>query len=480
MSFRTGLLFAAFYVLAAVVIALAVPLALTVERRASSDFETAVLGDAAILAARIADVVPQDASTTRPARRRAVARLVDESVGARTERVVVTDAAGRIVVDSAGLARAGVPYASSARPELQEALFRGVIDARRRFSESLGEELLLVTMPVVNEGRVVGAVRVSAGTADIAADVRASWLRLALLGVAVVAAGLVLAWLLARPLGRQIDRLGDAAARLGRGEHGARAPEEGPAELVALARSFNGMAASVTGTLESQREFVANASHQLRTPLTGIRLRLEAIAREGGSARAQAEKAEVELDRLSALVDDLLTLARTAESQPAGRAVDLSELAADAGTRWAERAAKAATRIDIAAAGEGVVWADRVDLEHVLDNLLDNALRYTPRGTSVRVETALRDGCVVLAVADAGPGIPPEDRTRIFERFYRGTNGRLAGSGTGLGLAIVDELTRRWGGSVTLAQGPGTRIEVSLPQLPILDRAVTETSLAAR
>jgi signal transduction histidine kinase len=326
---------------------------------------------------------------------------------------------------------------------------------------------------------VAGAVRVSAGTADIAADVRASWLALALLGVAVVAAGLVLAWLLARPLGRQIDRLGDAAARLGRGEHGARAPEEGPAELAELARSFNGMAASVTGTLESQREFVANASHQLRTPLTGIRLRLEAIAREGGSAGAQAEKAEAELDRLSALVDDLLTLARVSEPQPAGRAVDLSELVTDAAGRWAERGAKAGTRIEIAAEGEGVVWADRDDLEHVLDNLLDNALRYTPRGTPVRVETALRDGCVVLAVADAGPGIPSEDRARIFERFYRGANGRLAGSGTGLGLAIVDELTRRWGGSVTLAPGQGTRIEVSLPQLPILDRAVTETSLAA-
>ena len=119
------------------------------------------------------------------------------------------------------------------------------------------------------------------------------------------------------------------------------------------------------------------------------------------------------------------------------------------------------------------MWADRDDLNHVLDNLLDNALRYTPRGTSVRVETEVRDGCVVLAVADAGPGIPSEDRSRVFERFYRGANGRQAGSGTGLGLAIVDALARRWGGSVVLADGPGTRIEVSLPELPNLDRPLT-------
>ena len=101
------------------------------------------------------------------------------------------------------------------------------------------------------------------------------------------------------------------------------------------------------------------------------------------------------------------------------------------------------------------MWADRNDLDHVLDNLLENAVRYTPRGTHVRVETASRDGAVVLAVADSGPGIPPEDRPRIFERFYRGANGRLAGSGTGLGLAIVAALVGRWGGRVALADVPG-------------------------
>lgn len=479
MSFRTRLLLAAFYVLSAVVIALAVPLALAVERRATSDFETAVLGDAAILSARLGDLVPANAGRGSAAARRAIGRLVAESVGDRTRRIVVTDARGRIVLDSARLARVGVSYAGASRPELRQALFQGRIDTRRRYSASLGEELLLVTTPVVDEGRVVGAVRISAGTADIAAEVRESWLRLALLGVVVVASGLVLAWLLARPLVRQIDRLGEAARRLGRGEHGARAPEEGPAELQQLARSFNHMAASVTGSLESQREFVANASHQLRTPVTAIRLRLEAIAREGGSAAAQAEKAEDDLDRLNALVDDLLALARASAPQPSGGAVDVAELAAEAATRWAERAARAGTRIELGADGESTVWADRQDLSHVLDNLLDNAFRYTPRGTEVRVQTTGRDGCVVLAVSDSGPGIAPEDRARIFERFYRGANGRRAGPGTGLGLAIVDALVRRWGGSVELTEAPGTYIEISLPQLPNPDRTVVESTRSA-
>ena len=338
MTFRTRLLLAAFYVLTAVVIALAVPLGLTVEKRTSSDFETAVLGDAAVLAARVADLVPANA-----AERRAIRALVGESIGARTERVVVTDAAGRVVVDSAGLARAGVPYASAARPELREALFRGRIDTRRRFSDSLGEELLLVTMPVVDQGRVVGAVRVSAGTAGIAADVRESWLRLALLGLVVVGSGLVLAWLLARPLVRQIDSLGDAAVRLGRGEGGARAPEEGPAELAELARSFDDIAAGVERGCSSPS---AGSSRTRRTgsarSLTGLRLRLETVAR-GGRYDAERvrgrEPAEARTRRAwRRSSTGLLALAQTAEPQTDGGHRRRHGAAVDAASaRWAAR-----------------------------------------------------------------------------------------------------------------------------------------------
>jgi len=109
------------------------------------------------------------------------------------------------------------------------------------------------------------------------------------------------------------------------------------------------------------------------------------------------------------------------------------------------------------------VWAKREDLAQVLDNLIDNALRYSGFGAEVRVETGVRDGAAYLAVADTGPGISPEDRPRVFERFYRGANGRLAGGGTGLGLAIVEELVRRWGGEIKLVDGPSTRLEAVFP-----------------
>jgi two-component system, OmpR family, sensor kinase len=459
LSFRWRLVLAAFYVLTAVVLALVIPLALTVERRAESDFRSAVLGDAAVLAARVADLVPL--ASANPGGRAAdrVGELVDESARERAERTVVVDASGSVLADSDRRAIAGTPYATEERPELRAALFEGRIDTRKRSSETLGDELLLVTVPVVDRGRVAGAVRVSASTSEIREDVRESWLRLAALGAAVIAAGLVLAWLLAVPLSRQIRKLSEASTRLGRGELDARAPEEGPKELEALARSFNRMAASVGGNLEAQREFAANASHQLRTPLTGLRLRLEAIREEGGFAAEQAAKAEEDLSRLSTIVDDLLALARASSRDATAVPVDLGDLARDAAGRWRPTAAASGKRVELQTRGDPVAWADREDVTHVLDNLIDNAIRYAPAGSDVQVLAERRDGSAVLLVADTGPGIPPEDRARVFDRFYRGATGRQAGPGSGLGLAIVAALVERWGGDVRLLDGPGTRIE---------------------
>lgn len=466
MSFRTRLVLAAAYLLGAVVLALVIPLTLNVERRADSDFEAAVLGEAAILAARIADLVA--AADARPPARPPVrlAAIVRESTRTPERRVVVTDRAGRVLVDSAGIARRDSLYATLERPEFGTALFRGQIDSRRRFSDSLGEELLLVTIPVVDRERVVGAVRVSASRADIEAGIRASRLRLALIGLAVIAAGLALAWLLVAPLGRRVHRLAEASARLGRGELDARAPEQGPKELDVLARSFNQMATALTGNIEAQREFLANASHQLKTPLTGLRLRLEAIQEEGGWTGEQAAEAQAELDRLSTLVDDLLALARASSVEASSGSLDLADLAREAAARWREPAEASGKRLELEARAGAHVRGNREDLAHVLDNLIDNALRYAPPGTEVRLETDTRDGRASLTVADSGAGIPPQDRLHIFERFYRGANGRQAGPGTGLGLAIVAELVHRWDGDVRLLEGPGTRIQAAFPHFP--------------
>ena len=468
MSFRTRLVLAAAYLLTAVVLALEVPLALNVERRAASEFQSAVLGNAAILAARSADLVER-AGVDAPDRAQNLRRLdalVGETSRVGAERIVVTDVRGRVLADAASLAAPGTTYATPRRPEFGVALSQGRIDFRRRFSQSVGEELLLVTVPVVDEGRVVGAIRVSAPTGDVDARVRRSWTRLALIGLAVIAAGLVLAWLLAGTLSRPLDRLRAAASALGRGELDARAPDAGPKELRAVARSFNEMARALAANLAAQRDFLANASHQLRTPLTGLKLRLEALGEEGGRVGEQARKADAEADRLSALVDDLLELARASSVDATGRTVDLSGAARDAVARWTDPAQHAGKRVRITGDEPVVVWADAADVAHILDNLIENALRYCPEGTEVAVGTSREDGRARLIVSDTGPGIPPGDRERVFERFYRGSTGKEAGSGTGLGLAIVAELAGRWNGRVRLLDGPGTRIETSFPASP--------------
>lgn len=465
MSFRARLVLAAAYLVTAVVLALEIPLALNIQRRADSDFQSAVLGRAAILAARVSgDVADARSRTGAPVPARL--RVAVAGAPASDERVVVTDDRGRVLADSDGVARVRELYATAQRPEFSVALFDARVDFRRRFSETVGSELLLVTVPVVSADRVVGAVRVSASRQAVEASVHGSWLRLALIGLAVIVAALALAWALARSLARPLERLRETAARLGSGDLDARASTEGPKELSAVASSFNRMAEALAGNLRAQRDFVANASHQLRTPLTGLKLRLESIRAEGGPAGKSAAKAEAELDRLEALVGDLLELARASTSSGTAVSVDLADLASSAVDRWSGPAAEGRHEIALGASEPAQVFADPGDLAHVVDNLIENALKYAPPGTHVTVETAVSDGRATLVVADDGPGIPAEERTRVFERFYRGSTGRQSGPGTGLGLAIVAELVERWGGEVRLLDGPGTRIAATFDKPP--------------
>ena len=446
MSFRARLVLAAAYLLAAVVIALAVPLALSVDRRATSELESDVVANATVLSSRVSGLV-NDGEAER------LEEVIDGATVGDAARTVVVSDTGALLADTEGAAAVGTPFATAERPEFQAALGGG-IDVRRRHSDTLGEELLLVTVPVTNLDQTIGALRVSAPMGEVEASVRSSWLALALIGLAVVLAGLVLAWILAGSIARPVEKLRAAAGRLGRGDLDARVEPEGPQELDELGRSFNRMAGELSDNLAAQRDFVANASHQLRTPLTGIKLRLEAIRGEGGAAADEAAKAEAELDRLSLLVDDLLALARASSDHASPERVDLGDAVRSAGRRWAEPAATAGHDLVVAADGSGYAWAAPADVAHVLDNLIENAIRYSPSGSRIEVEVD-PDGFVV---SDTGPGIPPAERERIFERFYRGAEGRAAGPGTGLGLAIVAELAERWGGSVELLDGPGTRV----------------------
>lgn len=456
----------------AVVAALEIPLALSISGREKSQFENRLLINAALLASRINDDIPVPVRPARQVRADpAIQRLAADSAAAVAgARIVVVDQVGRVLTDTAGDAALGEAYMTEGRPEFASAINPpengGRVDIRERRSEDLGDDLVIVTAPIVHEQQAVGAVRVTASLGAVQSRVRRSLLALGLVGLLAILAGLAAAWFLATWLTRPVCRLEEAAVRFGQGDFDARADPQGPEEIATLATSFNRMAGAVSANILAQRDFLANASHQLRTPLTGIKLRLEAIRGEGGASAEQARKAEVEVDRLSALVDDLLELARVSSVDTEAEQVDLSDLASAAVDRWSGPAQRAGQRVVNGAAGPCRVVASVRDLEQVLDNLIENSIRYSPPGSAITVEAGARGRSFVLAVADDGPGIQAADRDRVFERFYRGSAGRQAGPGTGLGLAVVAELVRRWGGEVSLASSngsSGTRVEASFP-----------------
>jgi signal transduction histidine kinase len=470
-SLRVRLVLAAAYVLVVAVVALAIPLALKIQQGLKLQVEQALETNAVLIAARINDELPKAGTDPAmpPRPNQHIESIVGGAARATDTRVIVIDKLGRVVVDSDGLAEVGTVYATNKRPEFSAVFTEpaGQIDARHRPSETLREDLLLVTAPVVHNREVIGAVRMSEPTREVENKTRRSWIGLGLVSLMVILVGMAAAWFLASWLNRRVAHLEGTARRLELGDLDSRASTAGPRELSNLARSFNRMAEALTANIGAQRDFMANASHQLRTPLTGLRLRLEAIEQEGGFAAGEARKAQREIGRLSDLVDDLLTLAKASSVDNTGSRLDLAEEAMGAVDRWLGPVHLVGKQIIAYVDGPCPVWADPDDLGQVLDNLIENSLRYSSEGAQITVQTRNSShGCVVV-VSDTGPGIADEDRDHVFERFYRGSTGRRAGLGSGLGLAVVAELARRWNGEVRLTIGQGTSVEVSLPGMEL-------------
>jgi len=308
-------------------------------------------------------------------------------------------------------------------------------------------------------------VRVTQSVEALERRVRRDVLVLLGLGGIALVLGLVLAWLLAGSLARPLHALAHAARRVGRGELEARAAVTGSTEQREVAQAFNDMAERLGQVLVAQREFVANASHQLRTPLTGLRLRLEAASlhAEDAELRRDLSAAEHETERLAKLLGDLLTLAREGE-RPSGRAVSLRGALESAFGRWAAPAERVGKQLELTCGGEVEALASPDDVSVILDNLVENALAYGAAGTTVTLACGAHGDAVFLAVLDEGPGFGPGEEQRLFGRFVRGSS--TAGTpGTGLGLAIVEALARRWGGTAALSnrEHGGARVEVRLP-----------------
>ena len=460
MSLRARLLLAFTYVLVLVIVALEVPLALNLTKRVDAEIKSEAHSQTELLAA---------GASSRMNDERQLSRLVESAGQTLGGRVIVVDARGRVLADSAGQSTEGDDYGS--RPEIRRALSGHDIQGERH-SDVLNEDILFTAEPIAQNGRTVGAVRVTESVDAVNDEQRSDVIALIGVGILALLFGLVVAWLFAGSLAKPLRGLAATARRVAHGDLDARARVEGSAEQREVATAFNDMTSRVGSTLRGQREFVANASHQLRTPLTGLRLRLEAAALKSRDSDVEREltAAEHETERLARLLSELLTLAGGGE-RPAAQPLDVGEVIDAAFHRWDGPAQQSDHELRVEPGPPSVVAASTEDLAAILDNLTENALNYSPPGTAVTLTWESDGGSVRLAVLDEGPGLDPDESERVFQRFYRGSASRGA-TGTGLGLAVVEALAARWGGEVTLTNRPegGARADVRLQAVRALPR----------
>ncbi|MBI5309636.1 MAG: HAMP domain-containing protein [Actinobacteria bacterium] len=438
----TRLLLALAYVLVLAIVALEVPLAFNLRDRVDAE-----VGAQAGTATEAIAAVAGEPVAARSLKR--VALLVDLPAESARGRVVIVDEGGEVLADSANGYSVGANLAN--RPEVARALTGESVQFSRR-SDTLGTDLIATSAPIYDDGKLVGAVRV---TQDVKAQkeaVNRSIAGLTLVGLVVLVTGLVAGWFIARQIAQPLRRFEATARAVAEGDLEARAPIEGSDEQRSLARTFNEMTDRLSKSLRAQSRFVADASHQLRTPLTGLRLRLEeALAEaEDPAVRADIEKGIDEVDRLARTVEELLVLSQTGERDSRSESVDLGELVRRAGERWLPIAADAGHDLNVVVNGASSVTASPADLDRVLDALIENAVNYSAPGRGVELVIARGE----VTIRDYGPGLDGESPEELFERFHRGRAGAQR-SGTGLGLAIARELAARWGGEVELADAPG-------------------------
>lgn len=313
-------------------------------------------------------------------------------------------------------------------------------------------EVRYLAVPVRHGGATAGVFVVANFTEgerrEVEGVIRVS---LVLAGVLLLA-GTAAAWLVAGRILRPVRQLTDTARAITDTDLTGRIPVRGDDELAELARTFNAMLDRLAAAFATQRAFVDDAGHELRTPITIVRGHLELLGDDPDERRETVALVTDELDRMARIVDDLLVLAKAEQPDFARpRPVELSDLTTELLAK-ARALGDRTWRLDACAEGEARVDEQRV-AQAVL-NLARNAVEHTRPGEEVAIGSALADGSVRVWVRDGGPGVAPEDRERIFERFARGRE-RRASDGAGLGLSIVRAVADAHGGRVELDSRPG-------------------------
>lgn len=439
---------------ATVLLLLEVPLAVTFARREREALAGDVVRDATSLAALSEEV------TEHPGEHD-VANLARRFSAGVDGVVVLVDARGR-PVDASVAPGDGLPA------PLRHAL-AGALAGRAGAGRVAG--LAYAAQPVGSSDEIRGAVLV--GHRDAATERRIHQLWLALGIVALVALGVaaLLGDRLARWAIGPLRSLDERAAALGRGDLGVRADEgAGPPEVMDLAGTFNDMADRLEELVGAQRRFVADASHQLRSPLAALRLRLDALdVADPATAQADIDAAVAETVRLSRLIDGLLTLARAEGARPDRRPADVVAVVEGRRAAWSAYADEHGVdlRADVP---DHPVDVEMVDghLEQILDNLIDNAIEATPAGRAVTLVVRAGPVTTEVHVVDQGTGLSADEMGRAFDRFWQAGGQR---SGSGLGLPIAAQLARANGGGLALEAAPGGGVDAVVTLAPGRPRA---------
>ncbi|MFJ3098819.1 sensor histidine kinase [Streptomyces hydrogenans] len=378
--------------------------------------------------------------------------------------------------------RAGIFYrdnrAMAAAPEDWVVPYEG--EGRRAFNEALlgrrshdppqvwpwqPHARLTIASPVVRDGDVVAVVVTDSPTGELRARILRGWLVIfageaAAMLLAVGAAVRLTGWVL-----RPVRVLDGVTHDIATGRMNSRVAEAGgPPELRRLARSFNEMADHVEESLEQQRAFVADASHQLRNPLAALLLRIELLALELPEGNEEIASVRTEGKRLAQVLDDLLDLALAEHASADLRLTDVGALTAERVASWRPVADDKGVRL-VGECGAATGWADPVALSSALDAVVDNALKFTPAGERVTVQVLPGKGAVEVVVADLGPGLTDEELSRVGDRFWR--SGRHQNvKGSGLGLSIARVLLTATGGGISFAPNDphGLRVTVTVPR----------------
>jgi signal transduction histidine kinase len=443
-----------------VLVALVVPLGRVFAHQARDQLLQGIERDAMVVGSLSEEALEHG---TRPAGLDAMLARYNKNPGGR---IVVVDASGTDVLDSE--ASPNAPRQSfTNRPEIVQAL-AGQRAEGTRHSRTLNADLVFVAVPVASGGIVHGAVRITYPSRELDARVAANWRRLVLLAISALGTVVVVGFVVARGVTRPVRRLRMSALDVAAGKLDVQVPEaEGAPELRDLAHTFNEMTRQVRTLVDAQRAFVADASHQLRTPISVIRVRLDNLADDvPEGSRAAVDSVQHEVARLDRLVDGLLTIARTQGRVVSAQPVDVAAITRERGELWAPLGAEQHVAITVSAPATAVARAEPGATEQILDNLLANALEVAPPRSAIELRVDERAGGVELHVIDHGRGLTAEQRGSAFDRFWRSADAPPGGSG--LGLAIVRDLATRVGGTAELRAAPAGGVDavVTLPAAP--------------